>query len=171
MSSEVETSFTASALDQLDGKKTVRDSSTSVGMTEKLLSALHVYHDFDSRSAAMNMAVDEALFEIADAPTLRFYRWDHPAVSFGYFGKFSDVQNLAEERDLVRRWTGGGIVFHDEDLTYSIIIPARDAAFAKSSMSIYEKIHDVIRAVLVTNGRVVELATVAAVSDRRSENN
>jgi len=51
------------------------------------------------------------------------------------------VAIYAAERDLVRRWTGGGIVFHGDDLTYSIVIPASDPAFAESSIAIYEKIH------------------------------
>jgi lipoate-protein ligase A len=92
-------------------------------------------------SAAMNMAIDEALLEKIVVPTIRFYRWHSPALSFGYFGKFSDVAIYAAERDLVRRWTGGGIVFHGEDLTYSILIPARDSVFNESSIAIYEKIH------------------------------
>ncbi len=37
------------------------------------------------------MAIDEALLEIATRPTIRFYQWDHPALSFGYFGRFADV--------------------------------------------------------------------------------
>ena len=77
----------------------------------------------------MNMAIDEALLESATIPTIRFYRWNSPALSFGYFGTFSDVAIYAAERDLVRRWTGGGIVLHGDDLTYSIIIPASDPAF------------------------------------------
>ena len=95
-----------------------------------LFARLDVYHDLTSRSAALNMAIDEALLEIASGPSIRFYRWDQPALSFGYFGKFADVANHAGEGDIVRRWTGGGIVFHGEDLTYSILIPANDAAFA-----------------------------------------
>jgi len=87
------------------------------------------------------MSIDEALLEAATVPTIRFYRWRSPALSFGYFGKFSDIANYAAERDLVRRWTGGGIVFHGDDLTYSIVIPASDSAFNKSSVAIYEKIH------------------------------
>ena len=87
------------------------------------------------------MAIDEALLETAVVPAIRFYRWRSPALSFGYFGKFSDVAIYAAERDLVRRWTGGGIVFHGDDLTYSIVIPASDAAFDESSIVIYEKIH------------------------------
>lgn len=115
-----------------------------------IFAALHVYHDIDSRPAALNMAIDEALLEFATQPTIRFYRWDHPALSFGYFGKLSDVEK--EKRDIVRRWTGGGIVLHGKDLTYSIVIPPSDPAFADSSMSIYEKTHDAIRAALSADG-------------------
>jgi lipoate-protein ligase A len=115
-----------------------------------IFAALDVYHDKPSRSAALNMAIDEALLELATQPTLRFYQWDHPALSFGYFGRFAEVEN--EPRDLVRRWTGGGIVFHGEDLTYSLVIPSSDPAFAESSISIYERTHDAIRAALIANG-------------------
>src|SRR6266446_3933706 len=102
-----------------------------------IFAELDVYRDIDSRGGAMNMAIDEALLETVARPTIRFYKWNHPALSFGYFGKFDDVAN--HERDIVRRWTGGGIVFHGEDLTYSIVIPATDAAFGQSSILIYEK--------------------------------
>jgi len=110
-------------------------------MTEQLFARLDIYYDVASHSAAMNMAIDEALLETAVVPTIRFYRWRSPALSFGYFGKFSDVAIYAAERDLVRRWTGGGIVFHGDDLTYSIVIPASDPVFDESSIGIYEKIH------------------------------
>jgi lipoyl(octanoyl) transferase len=113
----------------------------SLGMTEQLFARLDIYYDVATHSAAMNMAIDEALLETAVAPTIRFYRWRSAALSFGYFGKFSDVAIYAAERDLVRRWTGGGIVFHEDDLTYSIVIPASDSVFDESSIAIYEKIH------------------------------
>ena len=128
-------------------------------MTERLFASLEVYHDVDSRSAALNMAIDEALLEEASASSIRFYKWDHPALSFGYFGKFAEVEDHQADRDLVRRWTGGGIVFHGEDLTYSIVIPASDSAFSESSMSIYEKVHAAMCASLSANGASVELAT------------
>jgi lipoate-protein ligase A len=127
-----------------------------------IFSALDVYHDFTLRSAATNMAIDEALLEAVTIPSIRFYRWNSPALSFGYFGKFSDVAEYATERDLVRRWTGGGIVFHGDDLTYSIVIPASDPIFGESSMLIYEKIHRALCNALIATG---ECAVVAGVDD------
>ena len=130
-----------------------------------MLDSLNVYHDVDSRSAAMNMAIDEALLEIAAVPSIRFYQWNHPALSFGYFGKFEDVAN--HHRDIVRRWTGGGIVFHGSDLTYSIVIPASDAAFSESSMSIYEKVHrSICRALIAKGERAVLCGSHAPVARR-----
>ncbi len=104
------------------------------------------------------MALDEALLEHATVPSIRFYQWHSPALSFGYFGKFADVAAYAPAHDLVRRWTGGGIVFHGDDLTYSIVIPVSDAAFGESSISIYEKIHRALAHALNGSG---ERAVVA----------
>ncbi len=121
----------------------------------------------------MNMAIDEALLEVAKIPSIRFYRWNSPALSFGYFGKFADVADYEPERDLVRRWTGGGIVFHGDDLTYSIMIPAHDAMFAESSAFTYAAIHSALRDVLDNLGLRAALVAPtdpndagAAVNDR-----
>ena len=144
MSSEVETSRGSTFA------PTSRNFSTSLRMPERLFAALDLYHDNLPQSAAMNMAIDDALLESATAPSIRFYRWDHRAISFGYFGHFADV---AEHTcDLVRRWTGGGIVFHGDDLTYSIVIPSSDKAFAESPMSIYEEVHYALRDALIAMG-------------------
>jgi lipoyl(octanoyl) transferase len=129
---------------------------------KKLFAALAVYRDESADSAALNMAIDEALLEDATVPSVRFYRWHSPALSFGYFGRLSDVAGHVSARDLVRRWTGGGIVFHGDDLTYSIVIPASDAAFGESSLSIYEKIHWALADALAQTGH---RAVVAGVGD------
>jgi lipoate-protein ligase A len=134
-------------------------------MTKRLFASLDVYHEAGAHSAAMNMAIDEALLESVAVPAIRFYRWKSPALSFGYFGKFADVADYATGRDLVRRWTGGGIVFHGDDLTYSIIIPARDAVFAESSAFIYAAIHSALRDALNIDCQHAELAPVAGVVD------
>ena len=133
-----------------------------------IFGALEVYHDDDARSAAMNMAIDEALLEMANLPAIRFYRWHSPALSFGYFGRFADVVDYAAQRDLVRRWTGGGIVLHGDDLTYSVIIPRDDPVFAGSSMSIYENVHRALCEALSVIAKHADLLAVAAVCDRRT---
>jgi len=112
------------------------------------------------------MSIDEALLESERIPIVRFYRWRSPALSFGYFGKFSDVAIYTAERDLVRRWTGGEIVFHGEDLTYSIVIPASDPVFDESSIAIYEKIHCGLTHALKGIGKHAELVKSARCADR-----
>jgi len=86
----------------------------------------------DSPAAgAWNMAVDEVLLDGVAAgwapPTLRFYGWEPPCLSLGYFQSFR-VVNLDGCRrlgvDVVRRPTGGRAILHDRELTYSIALPA-----------------------------------------------
>jgi len=133
--------------------------------TQPLFATLTVYHDQNLHSAPMNMAIDEGLLNYARNPGIRFYRWQFPALSFGYFGRFADVASYQRERDLVRRWTGGGIVFHGEDLTYSIVIPASDPVFAEPSTLIYERIHQVLCDVLAEAGHAARLGTDTGVDD------
>jgi lipoate-protein ligase A len=158
MSSEVETPLEISGSRKIQRFLDSARNDNAQQATRALFAHLTIYHDELPHSAAMNMAIDEALLETAVVPTIRFYRWHSPALSFGYFGKFSDVAIYAGERDLVRRWTGGGIVFHGDDLTYSIVIPASDPVFDESSIAIYEKIHCALCRALASTG---ERAVVA----------
>lgn len=80
--------------------------------------------------AAMNMAVDEAILlaqKEQPNPTLRFYDWQTPALSFGYFQDIAsevDVEACrADGIQLVKRMTGGGIVVHGWELTYTLVLP------------------------------------------------
>src|SRR2546430_14941928 len=140
MSSEVETSLEISGSRRiLRFLDSVRNDKAQQA-TRPLFADLTIYHDESPHSAAMNMSIDEALLESASIPTIRFYRWRSPALSFGYFGKFSDAAIYATERDLVRRWTGGGIVLDEEGLTHSTVIPARDHAVRESSIMLYQNI-------------------------------
>ena len=161
MSGEVETSLEISGSGRIPRFLDSARSDKAQQATRPLFADLTIYHDESPHSAAMNMAIDEALLETAVVPTIRFYRWRSPALSFGYFGKFSDVAIYAAERDLVRRWTGGGIVFHGDDLTYSIVIPVSDPVFDESSIAIYEKIHRALCGALAGHNQGAKLATVA----------
>jgi lipoate-protein ligase A len=174
MSSEVEASLEISGSRRIPRFLDSARNDKAQQATRPLFADLTIYHDESPHSAAMNMAIDEALLETAVVPTIRFYRWRSPALSFGYFGKFFDVAIYAAERDLVRRWTGGGIVFHGDDLTYSIVIPASDPVFDESSIAIYEKIHRALCGALARHNQGAELVPVAnqvRAGDRRSCDN
>lgn len=85
------------------------------------------------QDGATNMAIDEAMLIFHSKglvpPTLRFYGWSPPAFSLGYFQKIERVVDLERCRlagvDCVRRITGGRAVFHDKELTYSIVASQR----------------------------------------------
>ncbi len=115
------------------------------------------------------MAIDEVLLSRGRSAILRFYRWNKPAISFGYFVTFAEACAAAGDRLMVRRWTGGGIVPHGADLTYSIIIPASDPVFMESSKSIYEKVHRALSCALMTEIEKGELVPVAALYQHRNE--
>jgi lipoate-protein ligase A len=96
------------------------------------------------RSPAEHMACDEALAGVTEAPVLRAYRWAEPAVTFGYSQRLQNVQNLANGRPVMRRWTGGGTVFHGEELTLGLAIPASEDFTCLSSAQIYQAIHEAL---------------------------
>jgi len=166
MSSEIETFLDISSSRRMQRFLDSARNDEAQRARRALFAHLTIYHEERPHPAAINMAIDEALLETAVGPIIRFYRWRSPALSFGYFGRFSDVAIYALDHDLVRRWTGGGIVFHGADLTYSIVIPANDPVFAQSSIAIYEKIHRALAEALNGNCRRAELVGSARCADR-----
>lgn len=85
------------------------------------------YLEDDSKSAAWNMAVDEAiltLYPTLKRPTLRLYGWQTPTLSLGYFQPLEDVNLEASQQagiEMVRRPTGGRAVLHHKEVTYSVV--------------------------------------------------
>lgn len=103
-----------------------------------------------------NMAVDEALLESAaedDTCSLRWYRWNEPTISLGYFQKNeSEVQNQSwNSLPRVRRLSGGGAILHHHELTYSFTLPASHP-LSKSPPDLYVTIHQPIIDVLARHG-------------------
>lgn len=82
-------------------------------------------------NAFFNMGLDEAILDSVASglslPTLRIYGWKPSAISLGYFQGAREEVDIEACRqqgvDVVRRITGGGAVFHDAEVTYSIVIP------------------------------------------------
>ena len=101
--------------------------------------------------AAFNMALDEALLQTAakrGRPLLRVYAWEKPAVSFGYFQEFP--AELAGHHEVVRRPTGGGIVYHIDDTTYTVVVPPTHALHAMKAADAYCALHQAVAAAFLS---------------------
>ncbi len=98
--------------------------------------------------AFYNMGLDQAILESVSrgtaAPTLRFYSWKPAAVSIGYFQGLEEEVDLAECQskgiDVVRRITGGGAVFHQYEVTYSIVMKEDHVLAGKTILESYERL-------------------------------
>ena len=100
------------------------------------------------RDPAWNMALDEALLEHASSvgrPVLRSYAWEVPAATFGYSQRHGDIEALTSLRPLVRRPTGGGLVPHAADWTYSVVVPPGHAWHALRAKESYARMHAWLR--------------------------
>jgi len=93
------------------------------------------------------MALDEAIAEHVRAcmavPTLRFYEWDRPSVTLGFFQKAQEVDVrfcMEQGIPLVRRLTGGRAVLHGTDLTYSFACRFDTVHFGDKICSNYARI-------------------------------
>lgn len=101
----------------------------------------------DGADAAMQMAIDEALARsVQDGPVLRLYRWCTPAISWGYFIEADPGVIGRPGWELVRRPTGGGLVEHGEDLTYTLILPRFTEAALSPAEAFAAANHLVLRA-------------------------
>src|SRR3569833_3203093 len=111
--------------------------------------------------AAFNMAMDEALLESMSRlkkPVLRLYGWTEPAASFGYFQKFSEIERTTQLRPLVRRPTGGGLVPHDADWTYSVAFPTTHEWHGVSAIESYRRVHEWVQAAFAELNVATDLA-------------
>jgi lipoate-protein ligase A len=98
--------------------------------------------DDGPESGAWNMALDRAVQLAREAgdvpPTLRLYRWERPTVTLGRFQSPDGVDRefcAANGIDVVRRFTGGRGVLHDDELTYSIVASLADGVPRGTSAS------------------------------------
>lgn len=118
-----------------------------------------VFHD-PPAAGAWNMAVDAALLESAVSQgccALRWYSWQEPTLSLGYFQKFSPEENSAlAPLPVVRRLSGGGAIVHDRELTYSCVLPASHP-LSRTPHDFYVALHQVLVAELQAAGFPVQM--------------
>ena len=100
------------------------------------------------------MAFDEQTVRLRPQEiTLRFYRWtDGSAVTFGYAQFLCEVEKGVVAEGFfgpkARRPTGGGLVFHRDDLTFSLVFPSQERP-----TDIYKKLHGFILRSLAEGGQ------------------
>jgi lipoyl(octanoyl) transferase len=112
------------------------------------------------------MAADEALLEMSGeigCPVLRFYAWAERAATFGYSQRYSAVATWTRLRPLIRRPTGGGLVPHAADWTYSLVIPPSHFWHGLKAEESYKRMHLWIHAAFASCDVGTEL------SDRKQE--
>lgn len=103
---------------------------------------------FNKLSPYLNMAIDEGnlIYGNKDEIVLRFFGWDPPSVSIGTFQKIQEI-NIeylkANNIPVVRRPTGGKGVYHNFELTYSIVIPKNHPLFGLDIIDSYKEISKV----------------------------
>ena len=104
------------------------------------------------RSGPEAMAIDEWLLENATLPVLRTYRWSGDWASIGYFGTLAEARAHFPQLEIVRRWTGGGMVDHRADWTYTLVIPRSESLANLRGGESYEKIHHALAEALRVEG-------------------
>ncbi|HDD64553.1 MAG TPA: lipoate--protein ligase family protein [Firmicutes bacterium] len=92
-----------------------------------------------------NMAIDEALFLSyfnKRIPTFRIYGWKPYGFSIGYSQKTDEILDLEMcKRDnicIVRRITGGSMIYHANEVTYSIVCSNSDIGNPESVKKSYK---------------------------------
>ncbi|HVU18825.1 MAG TPA: lipoate--protein ligase family protein [Candidatus Didemnitutus sp.] len=110
-----------------------------------------------SGAAAENMALDFLLLQRYPGTEARFrhYEWRRPACTFGFSQKIEFVRAHlpADNLDLCRRPTGGGIVDHRNDWTYSLVIPRGYPLYDEAAPLSYRLVHEAVVGALIACGQ------------------
>lgn len=106
------------------------------------------------------MAVDQAIAESTSnqsqagrqpPPTLRWYTWNEPTLSLGYFQSAQDASPRFDDLACVRRSTGGGAILHHHELTYSLTLPCGPGEHGARA-DLYQNVHAAVASELTNRG-------------------
>lgn len=85
------------------------------------------FFPYEVFSPSMNMAIDEYFLAFGTGIAVRLYGWNPAAISIGHSQNAEQVLNLPfcteNSIPIVRRSTGGGAVYHKNDITYMFSAP------------------------------------------------
>ena len=124
-----------------------------------LLHGLGLWSDLTAREGPAQMACDEALLQDATHPVLRIFRWTRPWVSAGYFVPWAEAAAVRPDLPVCRRWTGGGVVVHEGDLTFSLVVPRGEPWACLRPAESYQQLHEAL------TGALRSLGVAAGLSD------
>lgn len=94
------------------------------------------YIKFGTYTGEKNMQIDSDLLDKAIAeqeqePIFRLYAWSPKCISLGRNQKDDFIRD--KSIDVVRRLTGGRALLHDNEITYSCVMPAPDGVSVNDS--------------------------------------
>lgn len=101
----------------------------------------------DKNTASKNMTIDAQLLKDlrpSDPPILHFYEFSQPAATHGLFLKPEEYLTRVDTLDVAKRPTGGGVLFHMWDHTFSLLIPSGHALYSNDTMLNYKRIHEIV---------------------------
>lgn len=104
------------------------------------------------------MACDEALLGAASGPVLRVFRWARPWVSAGYFVDWQTASRKRPDLPVCRRWTGGGVVVHDGDFTFTLTAPRHEPWARLRAQESYLRLHEALTEALRESNPDVSLS-------------
>lgn len=105
----------------------------------------------EKASAIKNMEMDAMLLQrlaCAQEPVLHLYDWEAPSITYGYFIDPEKVLHLsgihAAGAQLARRPTGGGVIVHTADVTFSLLVPATHPSYTTNTLENYAWVNNSI---------------------------
>ncbi|MBU3664608.1 MAG: hypothetical protein FGM15_01840 [Chthoniobacterales bacterium] len=124
----------------------------------RMFACLGLWEDRHARNGPEQMACDEAILAEATGPVLRIFRWSGPWVSAGYFVPLQRAAAVRPDLPLCRRWTGGGVVVHEGDFTFSLAVPRGESWASMRPAESYRVLHEAVARALGALGVSAALA-------------
>ncbi len=113
-------------------------------MPDTELPPAEVIVDEAPMTGRFNMTMDATMLQLGafrSVSVVRVYQWSAPTITLGYFQATAGPQeNPFPSLPNVRRLSGGGAILHDQELTYSCVLPTTHPVRQDPS-SLYTAVH------------------------------
>ncbi len=107
--------------------------------------------DTGPASPEKNMARDQELLDTLPNHSeclLHFYEWDTPSATYGYFSRPEKLLKSSgldkHQLSLAKRPTGGGIIFHQFDMAFSVLVSTLHPDYSLNTLTNYRYINELV---------------------------